>query len=185
MSLLMTVPLLIAVFLTPDAYAQGVRIVDCQGKTKAFRQNLTTTDNVVRIDVIDAAGQLAENGEISLVNAKGTVLKSSVTNGIAEFPQISPGVWMISSSDQGLFFTQIALSDYAPPTFWQSAGSSIVKGAEIALVVGAAVGAAILIDDATDGSSRKNGSSVIDTPSDNSCTSCNPDAVAPSIPDFN
>ena len=163
------------------AHAQGIRIVDCQGKTKAYRSQISPTDNNISVDVVNSFGQKVSSGEISLFNSKGQVIKAAISDGIAEFNSIEPGVWMISSDDKGLFFTQIAMNDLVPATFWQSAGSTLTKVAEIALVVGVVVGATIAIDEATDGSGG--GSSGNSGPPD-TCSSCDPDLIAPSIPEF-
>lgn len=162
-------------------YSQGIRIIDCNGNTRAIRQQaqqISATQSQVQIEVIDASGQLANGGEFKLFNAKGDILKAVAQNGIAKFPVVDSGVWMLGSDTPGFFYSSISLSDPIIPAFWDSAGEFLSQAGNIILVTGAVVGAAVVVDHTT------NGGGGGSTPPSMGCPTCDPDEVAPSIPPF-
>jgi hypothetical protein len=180
--ILLTVALLVGLP-TKTLQAQSLKIVDCNGSTRAFKRQVTPNNNNIRVDLVDQNGVPLESGEVNLLNAEGKIVNAAIANGTAEFSALEPGVWMISSPNSGVFFTKIALTEFIAPPFWQSAGVGLGKAAEIALVIGAVVGAAVIVDEVSDSNGGGDGDDSVSPPSD-VCLSCDSDAIAPTIPDF-
>jgi len=160
-----------------DLHAQGVCIVDCNGKTRALRSQPSVSGDNVEVDVIDSNGDLADKGELKLTNEQGQTLTSSVKDGVATFLSVPTGTWVLTSENTDLFFTRIAFSDYLPPAFWESASNALIA-------TGAVVGGVLLyiiIDNATDGSSGGDDNHGGDS---NTCATCTPSGEAPSIAPF-
>ena len=152
----------------PPAVAQGtLRIVDCQGKTRAVKQtSVESTDVQVKLNS-------TEIQNASLTNRKGDVIQGSVSDGIATFAAVPTDIWVLSTNTPGGFFSEITFNS-TPAGFWVDAGN-------IALVTAGIVGA-VLIGGAFDGdSSGDNGDA---SSGGGGCSTCNPDQGAPSIGPF-
>lgn len=146
---------------------------------------LGATSNQVSLSVVDAQG-LANSGAIfKLTNAKGEVITTTAQNGLAEFLNVGPGVWMLGSESSNLYFTSISLTDVPVAGFWDISGSYLTQVGQIALIAGAVVGAGVLIHEASNGNGGGGGSGDTPTiPPAMGCPACNPDAQAPSLPPF-
>lgn len=169
--------------------AQGIRILDCNGQTRAVHQIPQALDYVVRVSIVDRLGQPQRDSEVTLTSREGNVSASTDVDGIAELTGVKPGVWLVGSPQEGLFYTSITLSDSIRGGFWHEVGSTAVDVLEVAAVAGVAVGAGVLIYEATDGDGGGgndgggNGDGGGSMPGDD-CSACAPDASAPSVSGF-
>ena len=176
---------LLIIGLVSNTYAQGIRIIDCHGHTRALKpqsQELGATFSVVRLEVLDSKGQSAQAGKFKLTNKDGKVLQTAAKDGIVQFEDVGPGVWMLGAEDPNFFFSSISLTDSPIPTFWEQTGSFLTEVGKVALITGAVVGSAVLIHEASNGSGGDNNS--VNPPPSMGCPACNPDQSAPSIPPF-
>jgi hypothetical protein len=159
--------------------AQGVSIVDCNGRTRAVRSSSTSAGNNVEIDVVSASGEAAEGVPLKLTNKSGKTLTAAAHAGTATFYNIDSGTWVLTSDSSNFFYTTISFSDFIPPGIFESF-------ADTAAAVGAIAGGVVIysvIKNSTDGNGG-GGSNSSGGSGSNNCPACNPDAVAPSIPAF-
>lgn len=172
-------------FFSYESLAEGIKIIDCQGRTRAMKQSQEVGElqSRVKIEVIAASGAAVDGVALTLQNGKGEKLRASSEDGVVEFPNVPQGVWMVTAEENGFFFTSISLSDSIVPAFWERTGDFLLETGKIVLVTGAIVGAALLVDEVSDGDSGGEEETISPPPS-SGCASCNPDAVAPSIPAF-
>lgn len=180
------ISLLPVLCLTSPSLAQGIRILDCNGQTRAVHQISTALAYTVSVKVVDRDGVAKGDSELTLTNKSGKFTALTSAEGIAEFANIEPGVWLVGGNQTGLYYSSITLSDTYRGGFWDSVGNVASDVLGVAAVAGVAVGVGILIDDATDGSGGGGDAGGGDSGGmpGGECTSCNPDAAAPSVPGF-
>jgi hypothetical protein len=147
-----------------------VRVVDCQGHTRAVEQVPSGEPVDVEVSV-----QTQDVGQVTLTNSRGEVVRGVVFERTVTFSGVTPDIWVLSSDTPGALFSQISFSS-TPVGFWVQAG-------EIALVVGGIVGA-VFIADAIDRRGSSGGGDGDHSPQPPVCPACNPDQGAPSIEPF-
>lgn len=147
-----------------------VRVVDCQGHTRAVEQVPSGEPVDVQVSV-----QTQDVGQVTLTNSRGEVLRGVVLDGNVTFSGVTPDIWVLSSDTPGALFSQINFSS-TPVGFWVQVG-------EVALVVGGIVGA-VFIADAIDRRGSSGGDNGDHSPQPPVCPACEPDQSAPSIEPF-
>jgi hypothetical protein len=159
---------------TSPAVSQGLRILDCSGRTRAQHLTEVPVQYVVLMQVVDGQGKAAAGARVKLVGAKGTSEATVSPEGVAEFPDVDSGVWLMGADTGGLYYHEIALKNYKPG-FWIRNGEIVA----VAAAVSAVAVAAVVIANQTRGNASSDG--VSGRPD---CQTCNPGEDAPSIPGF-
>ena len=173
----LTYSIFILLLFTSISQAQLLKIVNCQGQTKASKI-LSSVDPVdVRINV-----KFSDLSRVNLINKEGRIIEGIIEDGEVLFADVPPDVWVLATDSPNAFLTSIAFEPhfFIPlPTF-----------SEAAIVAGSVVGAAVLgtvIERNTSGNSGGGGGGGDDnspSPDTGVCPDCAPDDVAPSIPEF-
>ncbi len=179
-SLLFTAATLLTVA-SSSSVAQGLRILDCSGRTRAQHLTEVAVQYAVLMQVVDKQGKAAEGARVKLVGAHGSSEATVSPEGVAEFTDVDPGVWLMGADTGGLYYHEIALKNYRPG-FWIRNGEIVA----IAAAVGAVAVAAVVIANETrghpgSGSEPGGGGGGSGGPD---CQTCNPGEDAPSIPGF-
>jgi hypothetical protein len=130
--------------------ASELTIQDTSGFTRASSEIEETGQ--IEFSLIDAAGSPAEGVEVTLTNtATGETLTAASINGNVTFDGISPGVWTVSTTAQGVTFTNVTVLNAM--AVGGLAGSGIGTGAVLLGSTGAAVGGAAIVHNISDGDS--------------------------------
>ena len=156
---------------TSPAASQGLRILDCSGRTRAQHLTEVPVQYVVLMQVVDRQGKAAEGARVKLVGANSTSEATVSSEGVAEFADVGPGVWLMGADTGGLYYHEIALKNYKPG-FWIRNGEIVA----VAAAVSAVAVAAVVIANQTRGNGGGSGGP--------DCRTCNPGEEAPSIPGF-
>lgn len=139
-----------------------LRIVDCNGSTKALDENASGSANVVKVTTISAGAAPS----LTLTNSESNQLTATVNDGVAVFPGVPPGTWVLTSAAPA-YLSDIEL-EHEEGSPWGEAA-----------LIGAGIAAAIIIYDHNNGGGH--GSPPASGPT---CPTCNPDDDAPSIDPF-
>lgn len=125
-----------------SATAQSLVLLDCQGFTRAVSEVNPGTSNSVSISVTG-------EGQVSITNvATGQTITATAQNGVATFPNISGGVFTVSSPST----VSIGAIGIAPTGFGPVVAGSAAVGAGVAgsgAAVGTAGGVTNVVDIAT------------------------------------
>jgi hypothetical protein len=151
------------------AICQSLRIVDCQGKTRAVRQVPTSEPTEMKVQL-----NSSEIKSVKIVNAKGEVIDGVIEDGIATFSDVPTDIWVLTTDTPGGFFSNITFNP-APVGLWSDVGN-------VALVTAGVVGA-VVIGGAIEGSSSSSDDGDAGS-GGGACVTCNPDQGAPSISPF-
>jgi len=163
--------------------ALELRIVDCDGVTRASQRVDPATRNRVEVEVRDSSGQPANGQEVSVTNATtGQIVTATALNGVVVFPELAPGVWSMTSSASGLVFSSVAIG--ADLTL---AAASAALGGAVLVGGGVTVGVVEVVDQIDGGSSNDQGvptplPTMLPTPLPTPLPcNCDPDEDAPEL----
>ena len=125
------------------AEAGEIQIRDTSGFTRAVSE--VEDQGSVEFEVMDASGNPAEGVTVTLTNVEtGKVLKSSAVSGLVLFDSVSPGIWVVSTTDSAITFTGIVVSSGA------IAGSSVGAAAAVITAAGGSAAAIAQVGDDRD-----------------------------------
>ena len=169
-----------------SADAAVLRIVDCNGHTKALREIEPAGETSVKISVVTGTGAAATGESLKLMHPDGTVLRAVSKDGVADFGSVGPGTWVVAAEDGNVFFSSIVLGGpiVAGPWWSFGTGSVLEDIAIVAGVVTAGVVAAVAVDHFDGGGGGSSSGNSPDPGASPTCPACNPDANAPSVPGF-
>ncbi len=137
----LTVAAVLLAFNVSAVSADEITIQDTSGFTRASSN--VDGKGKVEFSVAALGGSAADGIPVTLTNAAtGEILTGTSANGLVAFEGISGGVWTVSTSAQGITFTNVMIIGAATGGGIAGAGALVPA----LLIGGGATGAAIAID---------------------------------------
>lgn len=97
-------------FISSLAYSQGNIVVkDTAGFVRA-EESISSQFGSIEFSVVDEFGSPANGSIISITSEEtGEILQTISENGYAIFNNLSPGVYIVSTTDQAIIFTTVSI----------------------------------------------------------------------------
>lgn len=92
----------------PAVVAEELVIQDSSGFTRAAEEVKGSAK--VEFNVTAENGEPASDIEVILTNASGETIRATASNGVVVFNSVAPGTWTVSTTTQGVIFTQVAIT---------------------------------------------------------------------------
>lgn len=175
------------------AHGVDIKILDCDGVTRASKSIDGLEKQDIELKVQDAAGQPADGTQVSLTNTEtGQVVSVTSKQGVATFPELNAGTWVASSSASGVTLTGVSIATAIPMTVAAGAiaGATVVSGGAVYGTTEGVIAISDSIENNSDNSSDDQDDdndpnpSPTPSPSPEEPCDCDPDEEAEELDDF-